>query len=208
MLFGIRSCPLLWGRIVAIIVTVIAVNAGDWAKLQCFVDDPAVTVCGNKSRRRCLMCRTIMFWTALGAKLAWKKGQIGQRPGWIGAVFRPWAATRDVQGVTVGVSKERMAKLFKSCEHTEATHEQIPSTGVRQLAGLATWMSGVMQHMSAFTRILWVAAASSSGSVVARRQVTTPLRWFSLLAQHEFSPIERRCRRRPQFWTVNTSTAP
>ena len=58
-----------------------------------------------------------------------------------------------------------------------------------------------MPQMSAFTRMRW-AVAVAEGHANSQKQVEMPQRWLSALACQEFIPIERKCRRRPKFWTV------
>ena len=171
VLFGVKSGPLLWGRVAAIIMRITtAVNDTHVPRIQCFVDDPTMTVGGDKPRRRFLMCRSIVLWLMLGTRLSWKKGQVGQHIELIGAVFKPWQASTTVNGVVVGVSKQRMAKLFKTCQRLQSMGDQVSRVEVKQLAGLATWMSGVMPQMSAFTRMLWAAAAAGQGHTISQNR--------------------------------------
>ena len=74
--------------------------------------------------------------------------------------------------------------------------EAIPKLEARKLAGLASWMAGLMPQMSAFTRMLWAAVCSGSEFIVVRRQVLMPLQWLSALPDMDFGQLERRCRNR------------
>ena len=196
LLFGVRPGPLLWGRLAAFTMRLTcAVNLQSNAKLQCYVDDPALTVGGTRKQRSRIMIRTVLVWLLIGLKLAWKKGQRGNTGEWVGAYFRPWSRNK-VDGVVVGITKERAIQLGKACKRLLNRGDTAPVPELRQLAGLASWMSGLMPQLNAFTRMLWAAVYSGSEFVIARRQVELPLRWLAALADENFGPLERRCRRR------------
>ena len=173
----------------------VAMNVNELARVQCFVGDPAMAVGGSRRRRSSLMCRIVVFWLALGTRLAWKKGQRGQVAEWIGAAFKPWQAAQAKRGVRVGIMPHSVTKLQEMCTRLAQLGSRISRAEVRQLAGLATWLSGLMPQMSAFTRLLWAAVASSDNHTVALTQVQTPVAWLTAFAFQEFAPLERRCRR-------------
>ena len=78
LLFGARAGPLLWGRLAAFTMRLTcAVDHRSNARLQCYVDDPALTVGGDADTRARVMIRTVLLWLVIGLKLAWKKGQRG-----------------------------------------------------------------------------------------------------------------------------------
>ena len=82
--------------------------------------------------------------------------------------------------------------------------ERIPRAEVRPLAGLASWMAGLIPQLNAFTRMLWAAVHASGDFTIPLRQVRTPLRWFAALADESFGPLERRCRRRAKHSVLIT----
>ena len=67
------------------------VNEDSNCRLQCYVDDPALTVGGSLAERNKVMLRTIIIWLIMGLKLAWSKGHRGDHGEWVVAYFRPWA---------------------------------------------------------------------------------------------------------------------
>ena len=73
---------------------------------------------------------------------------------------------------------------------------------MRTLAGLTSWMSGLMPQMAPFSRMLWAAASSTTATHVHVKQVWVPLRWLMALAAQEMAAVERRCTRREIFYTV------
>ena len=141
------------------------------------------------------MLRTILVWLVMNLKLSWKKGHKGSQGEWVGAYFRPW---RDgtTRGVTVGISKERAQQLGEKCKKLMKMGERVPRTELRQLAGLASWMAGLMPQLNAFTRMVWAAIHVTTEWTVPLKQVLRPLQWFAALAEMSFGPLERNCRRR------------
>ena len=197
LLFGAKAGPLLWGRVAALVMRITAVmNSGTNSRLQCYVDDPALIVGGTLLQRNRVMLRTILLWLLCGLRLAWTKGQRGSKGEWVGAHFRPWLPSPTTKGLIVGITKERAEKLKAKCAHLLQLGDLVPRTEIRQLAGLAAWMAGLMPQLGAFTRMLWAAVYSNTQTFLPRRQVETPLRWLAALAECDFGPLERRCRRR------------
>ena len=73
---------------------------------------------------------------------------------------------------------------------------RVPRIEMRQLAGLASWMAGLMPQLNAFTRMVWAAIHVSNEFTLPFKQVQKPLQWFAALAEMSFGPLERNCRRR------------
>ena len=196
LLFGAKAGPLLWGRVAAMIMRITsAVNRKDNCRLQCYVDDPVFVVGGTTEARNRLMLRTILLWMTMNLKLSWSKGHRGSQGEWVGAYFRPWR-DGNTRGVTVGISKERAVQLGERCKKLLSMGERVPRSELRQLAGLASWMAGLMPQLNAFTRMIWAAIHVNTEFTVPVKRVQKPLQWFSALAEMTFGPLERNCRRR------------
>ena len=73
----------------------------------------------------------------------------------------------------VGKTKERAARLNAKCEQLLQTGERLPRVEIRQLAGLASWMAGLMPQLNAFTRMLWAAVHSGAQPTLLHRQAKT-----------------------------------
>ena len=71
-------------------------------------------------------------------------------------------------GVVVTVTVERIRKLEADCQAILDEGKQVTKARVRQLAGFATWIAGVMPQMTAFTTMLW-AAVNHGRSELLRR---------------------------------------
>ena len=52
--FGVMSGPLTWGRVAGLCMRITStIHQREQARIQCFVDDPALTVGGTKAQRDC-----------------------------------------------------------------------------------------------------------------------------------------------------------
>ena len=114
------------------------------ARIQCFVDDPLIALGGPKAHRDHCLLRVVLLWLVLGFKLSWGKGARGRRVEWIGACFGAWKSPSGEAGVTVSITEDRIRKLSELCRELLNEAERVPKGKLRQLAGLATWMVGVM----------------------------------------------------------------
>ena len=56
--------------------------------LMCYVDDPLAALVGTPAIRRRNAALMILVWEAIGFKLAYAKGQLGQEVTWIGGTMR------------------------------------------------------------------------------------------------------------------------
>ena len=97
-----------------------------------------------------------------------EKGGRGRAIEWIGAQLKVWKSYTGVPGVTLSITADRIAKLAELCNEALAA-EQVPKVQLRRLAGLATWIAGVMPQMSAFTSMIWTATATSSSGLLSRQ---------------------------------------
>ena len=67
VLFGVRSGPLVWGRIAALLMRLTtAMHVHEKVRMQCFVDDPFIVIGGSKRERDVILLRIVLLWIALG----------------------------------------------------------------------------------------------------------------------------------------------
>ena len=206
VLFGVKSGPLLWGRNAALIMRLTAAMAGDRARAQCFVDDPLLTVWGTEAQRDTTLLSIILLWLTFGCRLSWRKGCRGRRVEWIGAVLQPWLSSTLVPGLTLTITGEKIAKLAKQCDEILAARGQVDRGRVRRLAGLATWIAGIMPQVTAYTARLW-AATSSAAEFVSTHQLRPSVLWLRRLCTDEFHQVQRHCRGPTCFFTLITFDA-
>ena len=62
---------------------------------------------------------------------------------------------------------------------------------LRQLAGLAAWLAGLMPQLRPFTAMLWAALYSSKEETVMARQVKRPVSWLMAFADENFRAVEQ-----------------
>ena len=203
--FGVMSGPLTWGRVAGLCMRITStIHQREQARIQCFVDDPALTVGGTKAQRTRLILRTVILWLTLGLRLAWKKGARGRNVEWIGARLRPWRSHTKVPGATIGIMPEQVAKLATQCEAIWACGPLIPMILLRQLAGLASWMSSLMPQLAACTAMLWAAAATARNNRVTVEQIRLPITWLHAFSQQNLVSLERHCRFCAPYMTLIT----
>ena len=82
VLFGIKTGPLVWGRMAALIarLTQSALSKGS---LQIYVDDPLLTLRGAAKEIEEEMARATLLWSLLGLKIAFHKGTRGTLTEWV-----------------------------------------------------------------------------------------------------------------------------
>lgn len=86
VLFGIRTGPLVWGRMTALLVRPTqALFHSDRRRLQVSVDDPLLVARGTESQLANVFNITLLWWLTLGLKIVWRKGARGQEAEWTGA---------------------------------------------------------------------------------------------------------------------------
>ena len=98
VLFGVKAGPLVLGRAAALLMRITSAATYNCARLQCFVDDPRITLWGAEHRRSHTLLLIVVLCLAVGCKMSWSKGSRGRRIEWIGAAIQPWRSTTGVSG--------------------------------------------------------------------------------------------------------------
>ena len=117
---------------------------------------------------------------------------------------QPWVAPTAVHGVSIAFTAERIRKLALQCDELLQMRGTVPRPAIRQLAGLASWMSTLMSQLSAFTAMLWAAVGSTRAVALRASRVRKPLLWFRALCGVSFTPLEMHCRRLTPYYTLIT----
>ncbi len=205
MLFGVRSGPLIWGRVAALLMRLTAALLRPLpAKLQCYVDDPLLSLAGPEHLRRRNAILTVLYWLALGFEMSWNKGQYGRGVEWIGAWLQEWTTSSGAPGLTVTLSSERVDKL-KQLIDDMMQGPVIRKTVLRPFTGLVSWMASLLPQLSPFCRMLWAALYLYPGeSWVYTKQVATALKWLRAFCHMQASPLQRRCRTPANYLTCIT----
>ena len=84
--FGLGTAPLTWGRTSALLTRAAqAMHHRDKHRAETYVDEPLLAVRGSKRERARRLLITLVFWSALGARLALHKLHRCTTVPWIGA---------------------------------------------------------------------------------------------------------------------------
>ena len=186
VLFGVRSGPLVWGRVAAWVGRCTqAVMKPSEGRLSIFVDDPLLAVAGDEGKRELIILRVLCLWSALGLQAAWDKAQRGKRVQWIGAELTARGSCKGVR-TTLPESK-RLGLISLMDEIQQAPGGQAQRALVRTLAGRGSWVGGLLPQVRTFIRQVWAAltsstAASKSGRVFVR-QMAPALAWLRAFAE-------------------------
>ena len=206
VLFGVKSGPLVWGRNAALMMRITSAMTKDRARMQCFVDDPLITVWGAIAQRNYTLLSIIVLWLAIGCRLSWSKDCRGRQVEWIGAVIQQWLTATGVPGVTFTITKEKIVKLAAQCDEILQAQSLVEKAKVRQLAGLATWVAGILPQITVYIARLWAATATAHNYIVAQ-QNWLQLSWLRALCGENLEPIQHHCRAPSGYFSLITFDA-
>ena len=179
VLFGIRSGPLVWARMAALISRFSqALMRPHTARLQVFVDDPLVALCGNESEQRRELAILLWWWLACGLSMSWKKGSAGSCVEWIGTEISVDIIS---QAVLVSIPADKVRESLSVMR--ELLRKPIVARIVlRRWIGKLTWMAGIILQLRPFVRALYGVLYSRSPcklgpAFVYRRQLLPQCLW-------------------------------
>ena len=182
VLFGIASGPLLWGRIGAFIgrSTQSLFKPGE-SRLHLFVDDPLQVVRGTPSHRFRLHMVAVAWWLALGVKVAWRKGALGERVDWIGAQL---VLASHARGLRVTIPDAKREELLEACRAAQSEVGGIRAHALRRLAGRCSWVAGLVPQLRPFVRQVWGAtAAVGKDALVPLRRYQHAVAWVAAFCE-------------------------
>eukprot|EP00959_Pyramimonas_sp_CCMP1952_P077685 1624065-Pyramimonas_sp.AAC.1 len=117
MSFGLKSAPLLWGRLAAAMARLIqGMYIPGEARLQLYMDDPLWALTGSPYTQRFCLAMGIWTFIAFGVSLSWGKGQMGALVEWIGVSIDASTAMID-QTVRLTVLDKFLAELTAEISH-------------------------------------------------------------------------------------------
>ena len=180
VLFGVGSGPLVWGRVAAWLCRATQALFGDReAALNCYVDDPILLLCGTRARRRLMAQTVLLWWCALGCRLAYPKGQLGPRVSWIGAAVEVDLVRARVM---VRIPRDKVDQVTSAIAAFLRGRGMLSHQDLRALAGRVSWMAGLLPQLKPFARQLWAAltggGAAGKPGLVYLRQVAPALSWL------------------------------
>jgi hypothetical protein len=220
LMFGAKSSPTLWGRCAAFLARS-GQSLFDPSELllQLFVDDTLAQAAGNKDRTRLLFTCLLLWWTVLGAKVAWQKGAIGKQVDWIGASLQ-----HTEKAIIVSIKQEILISFSDLIKNFLGSNV-VRTKALRSLCGKGAFIAGLVTVIRPFVAELWAALADASArdqaldsssravrrsrpsGTVWRKQIQHALVWLSaFIAQAEQRlirsfPVCEASRTRLAFWT-------
>ena len=180
---GSRGAPLVWGRLAALLMRLTqAAVCGRQARIEDYVDDPIISLCGCRAYRSRTIAIVVLLWSAIGFPLAFQKGARGTTVTWIVAKYSVISTGTEVtlkQAIIDDVS-EILGQLSKS--------NVVPFKLLRSFCGKISCMAFLIFAMTPFLGELWSALADgmagdrSSGAptnCIWRRQMQLALDWIA-----------------------------
>ena len=162
------------------------------AKLQTYVDDPAVTIRGTKDQRDRTVATIVILWAALGFGLSYDKASRGRTISWIGLTI-----TIGDAWVRATIKADRVKELL-DMTNDFLSRNVISVKEMRSYVGKASNFAQLLFTWRPFLGELWASFSSdamkASGAplnCIWRRQVLSALRWLKSFLQREAGAIVR-----------------
>ena len=186
VLFGIRTGPLVWARMAALVARASqSLFADDRCRLQIYVDDPLLLMRGRVDQIEDMASKVLWLWLSMGLKISWSKGTFGTSVGWIGAEIR---LDEKRQAIHLTITEEKLEEwkeLLSKLDHKPVVSKKL----LMQFTGKMSWASGFIHQLRPFVRMLHTALAMESKvtrkGAVYHKQVEPALLWF----QHFFNGL-------------------
>ena len=181
VLFGVKTGPLVWGRMAALLSrSTQALFSDRCYRLQTFVDDPIIVVKGTEEEIHNMINTTLAWWSVVGLRIAWSKGGIGHSAEWIGANI---TINNEGDKVVVQVPADKIND-WKVLVDSLFTKPLVSRKKLQQLAGKLNWAAGFVLQLKPFVRMLHAALTKADSSAaqtnfVYFRQVEPALTWIS-----------------------------
>jgi hypothetical protein len=154
LVFGSGSAPTAWRRFAAFLGRPTAAMADERFHLQMYVDDPAFSCRGTINEAATQFLIALLWATALGYPLAWRKADGGRAIFWIGA-----AITAHPTNVEISFPHDACEEL--ATETSTAFNETIITTReLRSLAGSLNFVAGIVHPLRSFLAPLLAALSS------------------------------------------------
>jgi len=192
VLFGPKAAPSSWGRFGALISRLTqAVMGNTRARLQLYVDDPAIGIRGTKSCRSTSVHTIVLLWTLIKLPLAWNKAQYGPCVHWIGAKVD---VEKDV--VKTSITEAKLTKALIMGDSLVAKY-----SGTRRelasYAGTLTHFAGIVPTLWPFIRPLWAVLYDYTPNSLPATQfhtsrIATVARWFTIFLSQPERLLSRR----------------
>ena len=189
---GSRDAPLAWARVVALICRLVqALFEDSEIRLNTFVDDPNMSIAGQKRSRDRYVTLIVLCWQMLNFDLAFKKGDRDSTVAWIGSTI-----TASKQSVTASIKQETVQDLKTTLDQVIKLHV-ISVNNLRSLVGKLSNVAMLLVTWRPFLQQIW-AALSVAGlntncptNAVWVRQIRPALLWFIAFLPDNHGGISR-----------------
>ena len=198
--FGGRAFPLVFARVVSVVSrTTQALFDEDCARLQFFVDDPALSAAGDDEETTEIFDLAIMWWLVLGARLSWVKGAVSEGVHrWIGIEY----SFTEAGDAVMEIPADYAAKVLADLEPLARSSGSVALSDARRAVGRAQRVAQVVPEAQPFASGLWGALADAvrvaeSGHREARPgqvpcvRFATAAQWFVALLTGLVLPLRR-----------------
>ena len=157
VVFGGGGSPLVWGRGAAFLGrSGQSLFSAAEARLEIFVDDPWTAWRGTLEVRRTNMVTLLLWWSALGLGLSWKKIELGLEVRWIGADVY----IKGKEFVGIAIPEKYCRELEKEASRMLGVRAN-PAREIRCLAGRASWAGGIVPCVASLLQPCWAALADA-----------------------------------------------
>ena len=176
---GSKNGPQAWGRLSAMITRLAqsVFEPGDM-DLATHTDDPIAAVLGNEAETNRLVTILIWAWRCMGLSLAFRKGQLSERVGWVGHEVE--ANTKEGI-INVTIKKEFVAEVLRQTLEIKRNNK-IGRKALRSYNGPVGHISTLIWAMKPFMEELWAAAeqrpkSNAGRGLIWRRQIDLAITW-------------------------------
>ena len=152
---GAGGSPLVWGRVAALVTRLTqSMYHPQEALLQTFVDDPIGCLTGSRRQRNLWLATIVLVWSALGFKLAFKKGQRGPEVVWIGGTIKVshTGVEASIKQSILDCIREQLREILKSNVCSRKL--------LRSFAGRCNHVATLLWPWRPFLQSLWAAISS------------------------------------------------
>ena len=174
--FGVVTGPLVWCRVAASMMRITQAALGiDTSRIPCFMDDFLFVVAGSRPERISKAWQALLLWRALGARIAWRKGNYGNSVQWIGGQLAlrvtpgPRSTEQRDQGspsperfaIRVSLPVQKMQALLVELRSiNKCPKGMVYQDRLRSLAGLGSWIAGFAPQVKPFIKQIYAAIAA------------------------------------------------
>lgn len=180
ILFGVRTGPLVWGRVAALISRCTqALFEDQRCRLQTYVDDPLLACRGKLDTLVDIQNKVLLLWSVLGLKIAWPKGSTGTSVEWIGAKLE---VNNDNKSLQISVTPEKVDE-WKLLVAQLSKKPLVSRKVLMRFTGKMSWAAGFIPQLKPFVRMLYAALSvkgnNADPDTVYQRQVDPAVSWIS-----------------------------